>query len=536
MKKTTMRGICMSLAAGMLAVSMPVVHAQENRAVEVDWNKTYQVIDGFGFTQEEECTYNMEEPYRSQVMDLLFDQEKGIGCSILRAEIGCGESKPTIEPEQGVWDKSGDPREIWYFREALKRGVDKIYGTVWSPPVWMKTHNSVNNGGWLKGKYYQDYAEYLAENVKMYRDNFGIDIYGISPANEPEFPALWKSCLWSGSQMKSFVKDYLYPTLRAEGLDTRIMIGESGLWSDWVAEPLLKDAEGCGMVDIVTAHQYQGSIKDLPLAREKGKQLWLSELCDTKGSYHVEIDDAVGWGKIIHQFMTVPQANAFLYWRGAHETNSNQTMIRIDSPTSYTVPKRLYALGHYSKFVRPGWIRIDASDEVYSGLRISAYKDPDTDKFAIVIINDDKKNNRVVDFNLQNFSAPLVVPYVTDAHSDMEQRERIPVTNGRFTLSVDAESMITLTGTAGTEEIVLEETEKSTAQDVSETEIAETEINETESVSSETEPEEEQSTVTESESNENQPTIIETEAAETQTMESETETLSEQGDASELSE
>ena len=44
MKKTTMRGICMSLVAGMLAVSMPVIHAQENRTVEVDWNKTYQVI------------------------------------------------------------------------------------------------------------------------------------------------------------------------------------------------------------------------------------------------------------------------------------------------------------------------------------------------------------------------------------------------------------------------------------------------------------------------------------------------------------
>ena len=73
----------------------------------------------------------------------------------------------------------------------------------------------------------------------------------------------------------------------------------------------------------------------------------------------MEIDDAVGWGKIIPQFMNVQQANAFLYWCGAHETNSNQTMIRIDSPTSYTVPKRLYALGHFSKLVRPGWIRID---------------------------------------------------------------------------------------------------------------------------------------------------------------------------------
>lgn len=48
-------------------------------------------------------------------MDLLFDQEKGIGCSILRTEIGCGESKPTIEPEPGVWDRSGDPENYGIF-------------------------------------------------------------------------------------------------------------------------------------------------------------------------------------------------------------------------------------------------------------------------------------------------------------------------------------------------------------------------------------------------------------------------------------
>ena len=450
MKTFLKRGLATGLTIGVLFSTLPVAaSAEENALVSIDWNVTYQEIDGFGFTQEEECTYNMEEPYRSEVMDLLFDKEKGIGCSILRTEIGCGESKPTIMPEEGVIDKSGDPRELWYFEEALARGVDKIYGTVWSPPAWMKTHNSVNNGGWLKKKYYQTFADYLAQYVKIYKEEFGIDIYGVSPANEPENPALWKSCLWSGLQMKDFVKNYLYPTFEREGLDTKIMIGESGFWSDSVAKPLLNDESTQEMVDIVTAHQYQGSIKDLPTAREKGKHLWMSELCDTVGKYHVEIDDAVGWGKIIHEFMTIPQANAFLYWRGAHTTNTNQTMIRIDSPTSYTVPKRLYALGHFSKFVRPGWVRIDATDEAYSGLRVSAYKDPETGDFAIVIINDDRNNNRVVDFELKNFTAGSVTPYLTDLNYDMEQMEPVPVQDGRFTLSVGAESMITLTGTEG---------------------------------------------------------------------------------------
>lgn len=446
------------MAAAVLCTGiMPAVEVMAQEPVSViNWDQTYQEIDGFGFTQEEECTYNMAEPYRSEVMDLLFDQEKGIGCSILRTEIGCGESKPTLMPSEGVLDKTGDPRELWYFREALSRGVDKIYGTVWSPPAWMKTHNSVNNGGWLKGKYYQTFADYLAQYVKIYKEEFGIDIYGISPANEPEFAATWKSCLWSPVQMKDFVENYLYPTFEREGLDTNIMVGESGFWSDSVAAPLLKDAATTHMVDIVTSHQYQGRIKDLPLAREKGKRLWQSELCDTAGKYHVEIDDAVGWGKIIHEFMTIPQANAFLYWRGAHETDSNQTLIRIDSPTSYTVPKRLWALGHYSRFIRPGWVRMEAGDEPYKGMLISAYKNPVTGEFAIIIVNDDRENGHIVSFQMEHFLANEVVPYVTDASRNLEKGLAIAIENGGFSLDVGAESMITLIGQGWEGEAVIE--------------------------------------------------------------------------------
>lgn len=448
MKKTGLRITTALLSMSLAVGALPIVgHADSTPNVDINWNEVYQEIDGFGFTQEEDSTYNMEEPYRSEVMDLLFDPELGIGCSILRTEIGCGESKPTIMPSEGVLDKTGDPRELWYFQEALSRGVDKIYGTVWSPPAWMKTHNSVKNGGWLKGKYYQTYADYLAQYVKIYKEEFGIDIYGISPANEPEFPALWKSCLWSSGQMKNFVQNYLYPTFEREGVTTNIMIGESGFWTDSVAAPLLKDEKTSHMVDIVTSHQYQGGIKDLPLAREKGKHLWMSELCDTVGDYHVEIDDAVGWGKIIHEFMTVPQANAFLYWRGSHVTDSNQTLIRVDSPTSYTVPKRFYALGHYSKFVRPGWVRIGATDEPFPGLLISAYKDPESGKFAIVIINNDRTNDHTIHLNLKEFNADAVTPYVTDANNDMGKLDDIMVNNGTFSLTVGAESMITLTGT-----------------------------------------------------------------------------------------
>ncbi|MEG0692548.1 MAG: hypothetical protein RR444_05645, partial [Oscillospiraceae bacterium] len=331
-------------------------------------------------------------------------------------------------------------------------GVEKIYGTAWSPPAWMKTGGTIESGK-LKKECYQDYADYLAQYVKIYRDVHGVNMYGVSFANEPEIPMEWKCCSWTGAEIRDFLVNYLHPTFLRENLTTNIMGPETGMWSELWMNDTLNDPAGVEALDIVTCHQYQGLITKLSNVTAKGKQLWMSELCDTKGSYHVEIDDAVGWAAIIHKFMTVPEVNAFLYWRGAHNTNSNETLIRIDSSTSYTVPKRLYALGHYSRFVRPGYVRIGATEKPYSGLDVSAYKDPETGEFSIVLVNEDKENNRVLDFNLQDFTAGFVTPYLTDLNYNMEQLEDIPVTNGRFSVSLGACSMMTLTGKAGSSPI-----------------------------------------------------------------------------------
>ncbi|MEG0692547.1 MAG: hypothetical protein RR444_05640, partial [Oscillospiraceae bacterium] len=115
MKKQSIRKIiAVTVAAAMLGGASTVsIQAAPSGSVTVEWNNVRQVIDGFGFTQEEECTYVMEEPYRSEVMDLLFSPEKGIGASILRTEIGCGDvAKATIEPAKGVWNTQPDPREL----------------------------------------------------------------------------------------------------------------------------------------------------------------------------------------------------------------------------------------------------------------------------------------------------------------------------------------------------------------------------------------------------------------------------------------
>lgn len=439
------------IASLLLSVVTPLGISNVNAAsqVTVDWNNVRQEIDGFGFTQEEACTYDMPEPKRSEVLDLLFDKTKGVGFSLLRTEIGCGDvSKPTIEPADGVWNYEADPRELWYFREAKARGLERIFGTAWSPPAYMKTNNSIKNGGYLLSSYYQKYAEYLAEYVRIYKDYHNIDIYGVSFANEPEYAAQWKSCQWTAAQFKNFIGNYVKPTFEARNVNTKLIAGESGIWSEAVVKDALNDPNACSRIDVVASHQYQWVITDFPTARAKGKKVWMTELCETT-AYDGSLTDGLQWAKKVHDFMTIPETSAFCYWRGAHTATNNQALIKITPDNqNYETTKRLFTIGNYSKFVKPGYVRIGATEKPVAGVYITAYKNPTTGEFAIVVVNDGD-SNRVLDIVPQGFTAGKLTPNITDRMYDLKQGTDIPVVNGKFTASVGAKSVVTFVGTNG---------------------------------------------------------------------------------------
>jgi glucuronoarabinoxylan endo-1,4-beta-xylanase len=443
-KKVYIANILMAIFIATAIV--PLMNAEACSNVVIDWNDIHQEIDGFGITQDEEDTYSMSEPQRTEVMDLLYSRDNGIGLSILRTEIGCGDSKATIEPDDGVWNYEPDMRELWYFNEAKVRGVEKIFGTVWSPPAWMKTNNKLERGGFLKKEYYQKYADYLAQYIKIYKEYHGVDIYGVSIANEPEYAAPWKSCLWTGSMFKNFIKDYLKPTFENENIDAKVIAGEMAIWSEVVVKDALKDPESCSRVDIVAAHQYQGIIKELPTAKKTGKKIWMTELSDTTGGFDTGMSDALKWGKKIHKFMTIPEISAFCYWRGSHTVNDNQTLIHINPDlASYIVSKRLFTLGHFSRFVRPGYVRIGATDNPTLGVYITAYKDIETGNFAIVAIND-SKYDKTLDIVPKGFVSGQITPYITNEQVDMEKRSDIKSIDEKFTISLEGKSITTFIG------------------------------------------------------------------------------------------
>jgi hypothetical protein len=114
----------------------------------------------------------------------------------------------------------------------------------------------------------------------------------------------------------------------------------------------------------------------------------------------------------------------------------------MDNNASTT--KRLFAVGQYSRFVRPGYYRIDATNT--GTALISAYKDPAAGKFAIVAINSDGSTVNQT-FNLANFTTVTsVTPWITSATLDLASQTAVAVTNSAFAYTLPAQSVVTFVG------------------------------------------------------------------------------------------
>src|ERR1700761_9611472 len=212
-----------------------------------------QQIDGFGFSEAFHMAGTIQqlpEKQQTDLLNLMFSPNGGMGYSILRNEIGDGPegsgktdgTVASIEPQSGAFNWTGDEDQIWLMNEARKRGCTRFLSSAWSPPAWMKTNNN-SYAGELKPAMYQQYADYLAAYVLEYKKRYGIEIYAISPQNEPNFtPTLkYASCRWTGGQMAKFLRENLIPTFAAKGVTAKIAVDEHEHWSDEMINDILSD-------------------------------------------------------------------------------------------------------------------------------------------------------------------------------------------------------------------------------------------------------------------------------------------------------
>ncbi len=277
----------------------------------------------------------------------------------------------------------------------------------------------------------------------------GIALYALSIQNEPDANVSYVSCHWSPQQFHDFIP-YLYNALVASNVSsTKIMLPESESWyGTSLYTTAMNDPAVAALVGILGNHNYDGSdfnhgstaVPNEPATY--GKSLWQTEVC-TGDTFDGSITNAIYWAGRIHLFMTAAQANAWHYWWLIPWGGTDNQGL---TDTAGNPAKRMYAVGQFSRFVRPNYRRIGANTTQSAAL-ISAYKDTASPSFAIVAIN---PGNTVISqsFSLTNFMVSLVTPWVTSSSLSLAKQNDVAVANTTFTCTLPAMSVVTFVGRA----------------------------------------------------------------------------------------
>jgi glucuronoarabinoxylan endo-1,4-beta-xylanase len=416
----------------------------------VDWSAERQTVDGFGGAfafHKAGSIQRLGEPLTSQVLDMIFDREAGIGLDIARVMVGDGGvgvwgdqlydgPTETIEPQPGVfvWDlpdwpqrkANFDAHQVWLMREAQARGVGTVLASVWSPPAWMKQNNRVTRTvagdplNKLRTDRYQAFADYLAEYVLGYQREFGIRITHISPTNEPDANAAYSSAIWTPEELRTLVRDHLGPTFARRGVTAKIVLGEGISFNESFPLPAISDPVANQYVDVVAAHGYAGLIDNATRAAPTaftntlalGKTIWQTEYMNQGAPrdrlfVNNTISDGLRYATLIGNLFDETRLNGyFWWWPAANNGADGSDLIRLvntgtpqsGNPTEngqYRIFKRYYTFGQYSRFIDPGDVMIGATKTPVPGVSVTAYKDEVTHDFTIVVVNNNASDTEL---------------------------------------------------------------------------------------------------------------------------------------------
>lgn len=416
-KLLTRRTVLTTMGAVPVAAVATVVGATEAVAAPASINPsaTRQTIRGFGAMAHAAWIGDLTAAQR----DTAFGTGEGrLGFSLLRIP---------VNENQADWS-----RDLATAQRAVALGAT-VFASPWNPPASMIetfTRGNQTNAKRLRYSSYGAYATHLNDFTTHMRNN-GVNLYGISVQNEPDYAAEWT--WWTSTEMLRFLRE------NAGSISTRVIAPESFQYVKSVSDPILNDSAALANVDIIGAHLYGTSYANFPypLFKQKGagKELWMTEVYYPNSNTNSgdAWPEALDVGEHVHRAMVDAEFQAYVWWY----LRRSYGPMREDGQIS----KRGAMMAHFARFVRPGYVRIDATANPASNVYVSAYRGGDT--VVIVAIN---KNTSSVSqqFTLSNATASgSVSNWLTDGSRTVAPQGALNMSNGSLTVTLPARSVMT---------------------------------------------------------------------------------------------
>jgi glucuronoarabinoxylan endo-1,4-beta-xylanase len=433
------------------------------QSATITWTNTHQTMDGWGGED-----WISGENLTSSQADLFFSPSAGIGLEIIRTgNYDCPNTGDCAVSTSNVPDLKS-------LQEAVARGA-KVELSIQSPPANVKYSGTFTDGtagadsDCLDTSKFSAYASFMVDWTKMLNSNQATVSY-LDVANEANLTqgSSLGACQWTAAGLDRFIGSYLGPAMSSAGLlgSVQIMMPSSSGWFGTVPDlssKCLNDSTCNQYVKIASAHGYGSgnyfntgyccAAATNPGAPTTNFKIWMSEINGGSSynsgaglwSWDASMSDALEWARNIHDYLTTVGVSGWLYWQLADCCSGESGAPFNDGLTdaNFNTSKRYYVVGNWSKYVRSGWVRIDATPSPAGGIYVTAFKENASGKFAVVAVNENSSSANV-SFSLASFPpVRSVTPTLTSASVNLADQPSVAVSNDSFSYALPSASVVT---------------------------------------------------------------------------------------------
>jgi glucuronoarabinoxylan endo-1,4-beta-xylanase len=382
-------------------------------AVTVNLNKKYQTIRGFGGINLPDWIGDLTKAQREKAFKNGYDQ---LGFTMLRVY---------VSDDKNAWKQSLETAKF-----AQSQGAT-IFASPWNPPSTMTEY--FNEGGRqgkrLKKNKYADYANHLNDFVKFFKQN-GVTIYGISIQNEPDYGQEWT--WWTSQECVDFLANY------RSLIQCKVLSPETFQYNKVYYNAILDNPKANKNVDVFATHFYGTLRSQMDFARLENdpREIWMTEVYVPNSSSQADTwPEAIEVAVNIHNALVVGSMNAYVWWY----IRRSYGPMKEDGKIS----KRGYMMAQFSKYIRPGAIRVFVEESPTNGVYISAYKNQYANKSLVIIAINNGNNSFPQRFNFNGMTIKKVDRFRTSESENLAVTQNLAITEKGFWAQLNSKSVST---------------------------------------------------------------------------------------------
>lgn len=455
--------------------------------IKVDTSSTHQTWESFGVSGAWWAQYvgGWDEPYgdnelatREQIARYLYSMDEGIGLTSYRYNLGAGSVEAgngnfwyperraeSFETAPGEYDFTKDANAQWFLNRVVELTGGKVDIVLFSnSPLCRLTVNGMAQ--MTKGstvnilpENYDDFATYVLD-VAEYFIAEGIPVTDISPINEPQWE--WndgqEGCHYEPAECAALLRVFVDELAKRDSLSgVRISGPESGEWGGRTREyvnAIMQDEVLKEYFTVLDCHSYwtnkstKEEFKRWMNINYPDVTLRTSEWVEMVNGSDYTMDSAFNLAEEVYNDLTVLEVTAWQYWVGVANGGYRDGLIYVNtSARACRAAKRLWGYGNFTKFIRPGYTRVDCSNpykDIYN-LKSVAFTGVNIDgqeELVIVIINQEEE--KTVQLALSEAGGYNYF----EVHTTNENRDLELTASGAYNeylpFTIEGESIVTL--------------------------------------------------------------------------------------------